>query len=354
MCFPATLGWLSGSHDFWGRAPADGWEDFGYHTSSTSQEHHTTEIICGNAELLWKISSQSLYPISTTLQFTDVSWKWGQQQQKFGKKRNNFCLNQQYKHIMIPTKTWYLRVTLHHIEWERPSRKRWMMVLNDQWHLLQSQWPHQRKFSQIDEEGLAIIVGVIHFHQYRWGRRFNCFSLVSRMEFPPWHQLRILCWALTVSAYDYQIHYKPGKDHANADMLCRLPLPESEKNIPVPEEVVLLMEALNSSPIDIKTWSDHDPILSHVRMQGWQQTEDVEIQPYQRRKEELSVQDGCLLWGSRVIVPRQGRSKVIEELHEGHPGVSTNEKFSSKLCLVSKDGSRIGGKSEKLRQMSKW
>ena len=39
-----------------------------------------------------------------------------------------------------------------------------------------------------------------------------------------------------------------------------------------------------------------------------------------RRREELSVHDGCLLWGSQVVVPPQGRTKIIKELHEGHPG----------------------------------
>ena len=34
------------------------------------------------------------------------------------------------------------------------------------------------------------------------------------------------------------------------------------------------------------------------------------------------MQDGCLLWGNRVVVPPQGRSKVIDELHEGHPGMT--------------------------------
>lgn len=32
--------------------------------------------------------------------------------------------------------------------------------------------------------------------------------------------------------------------------------------------------------------------------------------------------DGCLLWGSRVIVPPPGQAQVMEELHDAHPGVS--------------------------------
>ena len=30
----------------------------------------------------------------------------------------------------------------------------------------------------------------------------------------------------------------------------------------------------------------------------------------------------CILWGNRVVTPPAGQQKVIEELHEGHPGIS--------------------------------
>ena len=57
-------------------------------------------------------------------------------------------------------------------------------------------------------------------------------------------------------------------------------------------------------------------------LQGWQFSTDEAIKPFQRRKDELSVQDGCILWGTRVVVPPPGRQKVIEELHTAHPGIS--------------------------------
>ena len=44
--------------------------------------------------------------------------------------------------------------------------------------------------------------------------------------------------------------------------------------------------------------------------------------PYTQRRNELTVVDNCVLWGSRVVVPLQARSQVVEELHEGHPGSS--------------------------------
>ena len=39
------------------------------------------------------------------------------------------------------------------------------------------------------------------------------------------------------------------------------------------------------------------------------------------KKDELSVYDGCLLWGMRVIVPQPLRERVLDQVHEGHIGM---------------------------------
>ena len=35
----------------------------------------------------------------------------------------------------------------------------------------------------------------------------------------------------------------------------------------------------------------------------------------------MSIEDGCLLWGRRVIVPDRFRNEILEELHFSHPGM---------------------------------
>ena len=72
--------------------------------------------------------------------------------------------------------------------------------------------------------------------------------------------------------------------------------------------------------------TQRDPILAQVyqaTMIGWPSKSDLEpeLLPYFRKREELTVHDGCLLWGMRVLVPDKLRRKVLEELHEGHVGV---------------------------------
>jgi len=126
--------------------------------------------------------------------------------------------------------------------------------------------------------------------------------------------------------YNYSIEYNPGLEHANPDALSRLPFPVSPPTTPLPAESVFAMELLNSrsvSVLEIRTRTRHDPIPSQVVKyiyQGWpNHNSDEALKPYFSRKDELSVQDGCFLWGNRVVIPPKERARVVEEL--AHPGI---------------------------------
>ncbi len=45
------------------------------------------------------------------------------------------------------------------------------------------------------------------------------------------------------------------------------------------------------------------------------------LDPYFARRHEFTVQQDCVLWGIRVIVPPKLQRTVLQELHEGHIGV---------------------------------
>ena len=56
----------------------------------------------------------------------------------------------------------------------------------------------------------------------------------------------------------------------------------------------------------IRAWTAKDPILARVKalvLGGWPGDTNLcgELRTYQQRAMELSVQDGCVLWGSRVV-----------------------------------------------------
>ena len=157
----------------------------------------------------------------------------------------------------------------------------------------------------------------------------HCSIYISESKpIPALASARIQCWALTLSAYNYCIQYKPGSANSNADVLSKLPLPESPSSVPVPGETIFLLETVHTSPLDatqIRSWTNKDPILAKVRtmiLQGWTHTSDKELQPYQLRKDELSVHDGCILIGSRVVILDAAQTKMLDQLHQGYPGIT--------------------------------
>ena len=97
-----------------------------------------------------------------------------------------------------------------------------------------------------------------------------------------------------------------------------------------------MMEHIDTTPVtvsQIRTQTDRDPTLSKVKqfvMNGWAATHNLptEFQPFVKREYELSIQNNCLLWGSRVIVPPKLRERVLQELHESHPGSSRMKRLA--------------------------
>ena len=66
-------------------------------------------------------------------------------------------------------------------------------------------------------------------------------------------------------------------------------------------------------------------------MLGWPKEADDDLKPYWNRRLELSVHAGCILWGTRVVVPLQGRTMVLTELHGGHPGITRMKTLAHQL-----------------------
>ena len=67
-----------------------------------------------------------------------------------------------------------------------------------------------------------------------------------------------------------------------------------------------------------------DPVLGKVMVylkEGWPNKIDDELQPYYRRRHELTIEVGCLLWGMRVVVPKSYQKTILAELHTSHPGI---------------------------------
>ena len=103
------------------------------------------------------------------------------------------------------------------------------------------------------------------------------------------------------------------------DALSRLPLEDIPTSTPLPDDTVFMLELLESSgpitAVDIKAWTDKNPVLSRVwscALRGnWDAfPQDDNFLPFRDRELELTIQNGCLLWDNRVVVPPPGRKKT--------------------------------------------
>lgn len=193
----------------------------------------------------------------------------------------------------------------------------------------------ERNYSQTDREALAIISGVKKFNQYLQGRKFKIVTdhepllglFNPKKPLPQMVSPRVLRWSLILAAYDYELEYRRGKEIPNADALSRLPLDSPDWDPPAPSDVLLLETApvtqLDSALVSAAT--KKDPVLSRVllmTMNGWpSKLSDEKFKPYFCRRNELSVHQNCVLWGSRVIIPTSLQREVLTLLHNGHPGI---------------------------------
>ena len=139
---------------------------------------------------------------------------------------------------------------------------------------------------------------------------------------------RIQRWALALANYEYTMAFRPTHKHSNADALSRLPTESVEIEEPIPTELVNLMEAMDKMPITgetIKVWTQKDPLLARVYKYvqfGWPEHCLADLKSFNKDKLELSTLNGCIIYGSRVLIPSQGRQQILAELHQGHPGVN--------------------------------
>jgi hypothetical protein len=94
---------------------------------------------------------------------------------------------------------------------------------------------------------------------------------------------------------------------------------EQIKNLPV-----------SNKEIQIETRKDKTLALVHdFVLNGWPQTyNNGELAPYYARRDELTVSQGCLMWGIRVVIPTKLCSQVLDQIHEGHLGVVKMKSFA--------------------------
>ncbi len=88
----------------------------------------------------------------------------------------------------------------------------------------------QQNYSTSERELSAIVLAVEHFKQFLYGKRFKIIT-----DHQPLRTLltsdnmsaRLARWLSRLQLFGFEIEYRPGKNHGNADGLSRLALEPS-------------------------------------------------------------------------------------------------------------------------------
>ncbi|XP_053698915.1 uncharacterized protein K02A2.6-like [Sabethes cyaneus] len=203
----------------------------------------------------------------------------------------------------------------------------------------------EQNYSQPDREGLAIIFAVTKFHKMLFGRHFRLQTdhapllriFGSKKGIPVYTANRLQRFALTLLLYDFEIEYVATNKFGNADVLSRLidqhAKPEEDyviASIRLEDDIRSVAScSANTLPLSFRVvaqGTQSDPLLRKVFRyirDGWPQSQliEPELKRFQARQESLSLVDGCILFGERLVIPSQYRKQCLKQLHLGHPGI---------------------------------
>ena len=188
----------------------------------------------------------------------------------------------------------------------------------------------ERNYQHLERECLVTIWGMEKFHYFLYGKEFtletNQKPLVSiyrkhMVEISPRTQ------RLVVRSFPYQlfdVQYRKGMEIPLADTLSRVTLtPMEEDGIQLPIVAVnLIMSNLPVSSTEIELIHEEtskDPtltLLRHYIHMGWPNDHRMlpqELHTFWNYREDLSMENGLITKGARLLIPSTLRKKVLEQ-----------------------------------------
>ena len=203
----------------------------------------------------------------------------------------------------------------------------------------------EKNYGQIEKEALALIFAVKRFHKLIYGRHFVLLTdhkpllsvFGSKKGLPVHSANRLQRWGTILLGYDFEIQYRRTSDFGQADALSRLIFthPRHDEDAVIAaasfedDSLRELRDAVRSLPVtasDIRQAMQEDPLLCQVIgyvRDGWPSDSFTgDILQLNLRREALSVIDGCLMFGERVVVPSKLRRAVLRQFHASHPGIN--------------------------------
>lgn len=139
---------------------------------------------------------------------------------------------------------------------------------------------------------------------------------VTSVQFPD----RTHCW--NVNTAD-SLSRLPSKSNSSSDsgIIC-------EQYVKfVYDTRALDLQAVTLSDMSCETCRDDTLSKLPVQIQSGKWSSDKEFKPFSAIRQELSVYEGVILRGNRILVPPSLRKKVLKLSHETHQGIVKTKQF---------------------------
>ena len=202
-------------------------------------------------------------------------------------------------------------------------------------------------YAQIEKECLAILFACCRFDQYLHGRDKIYVQTDHKPLVPIFKKSihlapkRLQRMMLRLQKYNLQVEFLPGVEMYIADMLSRAYVKCSEVHPDNVEayQIFQLFEEISTinqlqyvnmsdgTSQQVKACTSSDATLQclmNTVMTGWPDTRDhvpVSIREYWTYREDITVQDGVMFKGMRVIIPQAMRAQMVARAHSSHLGV---------------------------------
>ena len=204
-------------------------------------------------------------------------------------------------------------------------------------YVSRSMIPTEMRYAQIEKEALAFTWACERLSDYLVGMKFHIhtdhkplvplFSTKHLEELP----IRIQRFRLRMMQYNFTISHVPGKDLIITDTLSRAPITaacESDQLLQKEAEcfVDVVVESLPVTERQlqrIKLHQEEDEmcrlIVSYCQLE-WPEKHKcpAAVHPYYSVASEISVQQGLLMRGGRIIIPPSLRQEILGKIHAGH------------------------------------
>jgi len=193
----------------------------------------------------------------------------------------------------------------------------------------------EQNYSNIEREALGVVWGLERFHYFVYGKQCTVHTDHKPLEAIFKKKLttcpaRLQRFVLRALKYDVTVKYVKGSEVPIADALSRLsPQPAPPKGQLPQLSIHQVTDTLPASPAklqQIRELTTSDPTLSQLRdtiYKGWPESREEcpsMLHDYWNFREELTIEDGLILKGERIVIPPTLRPEILNTLHKGHLG----------------------------------